>query len=880
LSKVVILEDSDQDGVADTRHVFADKLDFAHSLMPYNGGVLVGAKTKILFLKDTNGDHVADLQEVWFEGFQPAHAQMQIGNPCWGIDNWVYLNFGPGKVSSRKQPEVTVELPRKDFRFHPRTMEFGPDSGLGQFANTIDRWGQRYYGSNRNPIMTTFLSPSIIARNPYFMPENAAYDVADAGGDTRVFPLVEMNSNYRSHAGTHTAACGTTAYAGEFQSHDLQDSVFVCEPVGHLVTRSIVRPQGLKLRAERAQPDADFIASTDSWFSPSNLTNGPDGALYLSDMYRMWVEHPKFLPPEVAATLDSRAGEDRGRIYRIVPENASIRDFTPPQSNQDAVKLLSDPSSWRRFLGQRLLVEREAVDAVEKVRLLLEDGEQATTRLHALWTIDGLAALTTGDVIRGLSDDDVHVQLAGLQLSIQFIDTPDVFNTVFELAEADDVRVRLGAALSLAGSDVPAVADMLASLAIRDGEDPFFMSGLMTSLEKRSGSVLRRIVSRDEFTSAGNQQRIKLVRALASTIGARGDRDELSDLITTLAEAKPGSDWWVAAAASGLGDGLPRHRGDLGRVTLVSLLSQPPGWLADSVEKLRLVFERARFVAVDSSRTVVHRLPSIELLGYQPIDQVGDDLKQLLANDQPLEIQTACMQALSNQSVESTAPILLEQWPALSPTVRSVALEWLLRRVESTRMALEAMTVGKMATSSLSIDQRVRLLKHTDTSIRDMASHLFGGAVSANRSHVAKEYEKALAMSGSSAEGVKVFARTCANCHRFTGTGHNVGPDLTDLKNRSKVAILYEILDPNAKVEPSYTAYSVLTLDGTVFNGLVESETEEAIVLKMAEGKRQTIGRAEIDQFKVSDVSLMPEGIERDISLQNMADLLEYLTSK
>ncbi|MCA9047534.1 MAG: hypothetical protein KDA89_02330, partial [Planctomycetaceae bacterium] len=352
LSRIVLLEDTDNDGRMDQRTVFADALQFCHSLHPLMDGVLACAQTEILFLKDTDGDNVADVREVWFDGFEPAHPQMQIGCPQWGLDNHIYLTYAPGNIRCRRPGFETAEpvkLPRQDMRFDPLTMKFERISGLGQFGNTVDNDGHRFFSTNRNPIMVEMIPQPIADRNPFVSVSRRHADVGPSGGDTRVYPLVEMKSNWLAHAGTHTSACGVSAYRGQLWDDDFQHSVFACEPVGHLVTRSVVRPKPgtAELDAVRVRPNADFLAASDTWFRPASLRTGPDGAWYLADMYRMWVEHPKFLPPEIAARIDWRAGEDRGRIWRIVPDvsasassasaagaaaGASAR-FTPPQNN-------------------------------------------------------------------------------------------------------------------------------------------------------------------------------------------------------------------------------------------------------------------------------------------------------------------------------------------------------------------------------------------------------------------------------------------------------------------------------------------------------------------------------------------------------------------
>ena len=880
LSRIVLLEDSDHDGQVDRRHVFADGLSFAHSLMPWNDGLLVGAQTEILFLTDTDGDHVADVRRVLFDGFTPAHAQMQIGCPQWGIDNWIWLNYGSGDVASSENPDARIRMPQRDFRFHPRSMQFEADTGMGQYGNTIDRWGHRFYCTNRSPIITTLLAAAALKRNPHAVITKTQYNVGKSGGETRVYPLVDMKSNHLSHAGTHTSACGVTAYHGDLLDAEHAESVFVCEPIGHLVTRSIVEPHGIRLTARRARRKADFLASTDTWFRPVSLANGPDGALYLADMYRLWVEHPKFLPPEVVLRLDWRAGEDRGRVYRIVPKGKRARPFRTPETTQQVVALLEDPNGWRQFLGQRLLVERQHNDAVPLLRQLLRHGDLPTTRLHALWTLDGLESLEVADVNHDLNDIYQHVRRDAVRLAGPLLHHESVHQKIVERAADDDPRVRFQVVLALGNTDRPEATRLLAALALRDGHDSWFTDGLLTSTKTRSGAIVFALIADGEFASNGDAAKSRLLRKLAEVVGARGDIDELNSLLHTLTASPTEGVWWQAAILSGLGTGLPRHQGALCPVTLSQLMTRPPDQLATLIAPLRRIFEHNRLTAQDRSRSVADRVAAVGLLTYQPFAEAAPALEALLAGDQPADVRTACISALSANGSPAAAEIVLRRWTELVPSIRGTALTMLLRRVESIRLLLNGMSQGHIETSVLSIDQRVLLLKHSDEGIRTLATKLLGGAVSENRRAVVQEYQDALSLPGSPESGAAVFRRTCAQCHIVDGYGYKAGPDISDVRNRSRPALLYDILDPNAKVEPRFTAYTVVATDGRTFNGLIASESTDAVVLQMAEGKQQVIGRSEIDEIRSSSVSLMPEGVEKDVSVQEMADLLEFLAKR
>lgn len=882
LSRVVCLVDRDGDGQMDARHVFADGLTFAHSLMPYADGWLVCARTEILLLRDTDGDLQADERTVLFDGFTPAHPQMQIGNPRWGLDNQVYLNYAPGNVASAVRPADRVTLPRKDMRFDPGTMTFAADSGMGQYGNTIDRWGRRFYCTNRNPIITTLLTPEQMARNPFAPRLTGFYDVGRAGGDTRVYPLVDMKSNYLSHAGTHTSACGVTACTGGLFDGDFADSVFVCEPIGHLVTRSIVRADGVRLRADRAVARADFLASTDPWFRPSSLANGPDGALYLADMYRLWVEHPKFLPPEIAEQLDWRAGDDRGRIYRLRPTGKPLDAFAQPTSPVDDLQLLGSSHGWRRMLAQRRLVQRQAVVATEDLRSLT-GSTRAATRLHALWTLQGLQQLRPDEVVRGLRDDHPRVRESAMQLAAHWTADEAVLAAATALCEDADARVRFRLAVLLGDVADDVAVPQLVQLARSCEHAPLLVEGLLTATSRREIAVLRGLLEPDALGSESAAWKVDLLQRLSYGVAARGEERELSELLNLPAfDAVRAGDWrWQRAALlGGLADGLPRSRGEVGRVSLAALMQTPPESLRLPMVRLRGQLAEDLQVATDTEAALDTRLAAAECLAWLPFARTQPTFERLLTSAQPSPLQRRVVAALTRHagsSPDAASGLLLQQWEQLAPVSRELALPFLLRSTASTRTTLAAMQDGRLSPSALSIDQRVRLLKHRDPQLQTLAHQLFGGAVASDRAEVARRYRAAVDLPGNAAAGARVFARVCASCHKLGGTGYKVGPDLTDAMNRSRLALLHDILDPNSKVEPRFAACTIVTLDGRTMSGLLTSDTATSVELTMAGGRTVAVATDTIDDRVVSEKSLMPEGVEKDIDVQQMADLLTYL---
>ncbi len=321
LSRIVQLVDEDGDGRMDRSVVFADHVDNVQGLLPHDGGLIATTRTQILFLKDTDGDGKADVIKPLIKGFNPRHSQLQVSAPRWGLDGCVHFNNGldAKEIYPADKPADVTQLPGVNFKWDPRTDKITPTGGRGQYGGAFDDWGHHFYCSNRNPLMFTVMPYEAMLRNPHAGITQNYEDIAPAGADTRVFPLQITHTTADAHAGTNTACSGLGVYRGGLMP-ELRNNVFVPDPTGQLVTRYKVEPNGASLKATRVGDRTEFFRSSDEWCRPVNFTTGPDGAIYICDMYRRWIDHARFFPEEFVKSHDMRQGEDQGRIWRVVPK--------------------------------------------------------------------------------------------------------------------------------------------------------------------------------------------------------------------------------------------------------------------------------------------------------------------------------------------------------------------------------------------------------------------------------------------------------------------------------------------------------------------------------------------------------------------------------
>jgi len=321
LSRIQLLTDDDADGRMDKATTFADHMDNVQGLLPYNGGIIATTRSQILFLKDTNGDNVADEIKPLIKGFNPRHSQLQVSAPRWGLDGCVHFNNGldAKEIYPADAPDKIVDVPGSNFKWDPKTGVITPTGGKGQYGGAFDDWGHHFYCSNRNPVMFTAMPYEAMLHNPQAGITQNYEDIAPAGAETRVYPLKITHTTADAHAGTNTACSGLGVYRGQLMP-ELKNNVFVPDPTGQLITRYKITPNGSSMKATRVGDRTEFFRSSDEWSRPVNFTTGPDGAIYVCDIYRRWIDHARFFPEEFVKAHDMRQGENEGRIWRIVPK--------------------------------------------------------------------------------------------------------------------------------------------------------------------------------------------------------------------------------------------------------------------------------------------------------------------------------------------------------------------------------------------------------------------------------------------------------------------------------------------------------------------------------------------------------------------------------
>ncbi len=867
--RIRVLEDVDRDGVYDRATLFAENLSTPTGILTWRKGVLVTASPDVLYLEDTTGDGKSDRVEKLYSGFGEGNQQHRVNGLCWGLDNWVYLANGDsgGKVVSHKTGKI-VDIRGRDLRIRPDTGELETQAGQTQFGRNRDDWGNWFSCNNPNPIFHFVLEEHYLRRNPHLVPPVVKKNILV--GDTLVFPIGPIVSHcdpkYRPIGATprFTSACGTIVYRDTLFGPEYRDVTFTSEPVYNIVHARKLTPAGVTFASEKLQgATEEFFRSSDPWSRPTMLQTGPDGALYIADMVREVIEHPEWIDDEFEKTIDVHAGVQHGRIYRVIPQGTSRRpvpDFSR-LNTLALVDILNSPNGWQRDLAQRMLIWKNDDLAVPALRNLVSSATSERTRLQALCTLDGMQSLEAEVVRAALRDQHPEVRRQAIRLSEgRYADTENWREAYRSLLDGDSAFVHLQLAYTLGEVDTAWSADLLADLTLKIQEDPILVTAALSSLgQKNVGTVLRRLTSEERASPL----LIGKVTACATRYRETGAVANLLETISwNLRTMQLLREWF---------QGMGADSQQLEKFLNSASLSRLDSLLREGKASLRQL-------------SLEERAATLRLLGRRA-EQRNDDvqlLESFIEPQQPISLQLAAVRTLSETGLPTVPRLLTSNWESHGPTLRSEILETLLARPAWTRELLSLLEQKIVPVSSLAPAHRNQLQAHRDRGISEWANRLLG-AVSSNRNQVLMQFAQAVQLAQDNARdlsaGREVFGKKCAACHRLDQQGHAVGPDLTRLVNRAPDALLTAIIDPNRAVEAKYLQDQIVTTDGRVLAGLLTEETTNSVTLTGAEGKTVTLPREAIEILKGSSLSMMPDGLEQELTLGQMADLIHYVVN-
>lgn len=860
--RIRILEDRDDDGRYETATTFADQLLFPTGVQPWRDGAVVTLAGKIVWMQDQDADGVAEKSAVWFEGFAMDNEQLRANHPVLGPDGMIYVAGGlrGGKVRAVDARfagrDRELDLRDHDFCFDPDGGDWRAVMGNSQFGMTIDDFGRRIGCSNRNPAFTRIVDDAAVARDVLIAPRDAIDDVAKAGEASYVNPRTKAWTTSNLHAGQFSAACGVVA-PGWFGDAD-QDGewLLVCEPTGSLVQRQWIANVDGSWKSSRDPRTEEFLSSTDSWFRPVDIVAGPDHAVYISDMVRAVIEHPQWAPTELKDRPDTWDGSDQGRVWKIASEQLSA----PEPAGTPDVSWLGHSNPWLREMATQYFFEAESHAVADSMRGVIarSTSEPVAVARAAQW-LAARQSLDPPSLQRLLQHDHHRVVAVGISVIPAAVLQDQPWGP---LTGHEQAAVRLAVAARLAATtaaDTETIR-LLLVLAKRDGAGPA-ASKVLGSADSSLLAELSRLGAADQaiatpllthwWTRWAVDAAEDALRALVALASRLDDQRTVALL-----------DAWI--------------RGN--QITGAKRMSQQNVRAAigeDPLERLRGLSEK---VALDPGGS--GQIRSAAIRAAVVVGDLPKTFASLLNDEQPIEVRTVALSALFASDPLATCDRLADQLLTLPPALRATAIDLLVSRPDSTRWLLDRIESGAFRSSLPGPQVAKRLIGHRDTAIATRAKKLF--SISSDREALMARYRGSSRFGSDLTQadahrGKLVFAQACAVCHRIDDIGVNVGPDISDSRDKTPDILLASILDPNAAIDAAYFQYSALTSDGRILDGLLVDDRPEGVTLRRQGGENVFVPRSDLDQLQASGASLMPDGFERQINEDEMANLIAYL---
>lgn len=880
--RVKVLEDTDGDGKADKFTVFAEGLNIPSGIAVGYGGVWVANAPDILFLQDTDGDGKADKQEVVVTGFGRFDTHELPNSLTWGPDGWLYGLNGVFNQSRVEQKGKVFEFTCALFRIHPRTREFQVFC-----EGTSNPWGVAFDGEG-----SAFVSACVID-HLWHLTESGYYQ--RQGGPYP--PFTSIIGSIVKHKHQKAAYCGITYFDSDAYPDEYRRQLYMGNIHGGCINVDTLERDG---STYFARPRPDFLTANDAWFMPVAQKTGPDGCLYVLDWYDRYHCYQD-------AGRDPQ-GIDRlkGRLYRVRYKDTprAAKFDLAKESDEQLIERLGSPNVYFRELAQRLLAERSSPEvkaAIEK--RVLDNSVSRTARLHALWSLISSGALTSSFHHRLLDHEDSAfrawaVRAVGNQRKIDWVMVPKLH----ALARDKSPEVRLQLAIAATKQQSLEPMELLLEVLANSEQDKLIphivWQNLHPLLEDHTDELLKLIEARDlkkspalaammprmidrilsrknpdptpvagllKLLSSGPNANPVAAQKCLSLLAAKVASRELAG--GKLAELKP----LVADAVKSILDAGPQQPLYLDAALLAATWKDPTGLSA------------ATQLYVAKDQPVPRRIQALQSLVAAQADSLRESVGATLS-DHTLgtpELRGATLDALDRIDAPWVAELVLANYATLQPDVQPKAIVLLSSRVEWAHRLVDQVAVEKIPASALNLNQVRRLLALGDEPLAEKVRKHWGTVRTGrnpDREKVIGEIRNLVRRtSGDPLTGQAVFKKVCGQCHKIYGDGQEVGPDITSNGRNSFEQLLSNVLDPSLVIGAAYQARTVVTSDGRVLAGLLAEDNEQRIVLRQQGGKSEVIPRDEIEAIKVSELSLMPEDLEKQLKPQELVDLFAFL---
>ncbi|MBI0398453.1 c-type cytochrome [Cyclobacterium marinum] len=575
--RISILEDINGDGEMDKKTIYLDSLILPRALAIVSNGALVAENMALWWTQDLDGDLVADTKVLVDPDYAGSNLPEHAGNGLLrGIDNWYY------NAKSRFRYKL------KDQRWIKDSTEF-----RGQWGISQDNYGRLYYNYNWSPLHADLVPPNYFNRNL----NHSSTSGIDQGltSDREIFPVREnlaINRGYipgtldkRNRLKEFTSACSPFYYRGDGLPSQYSENVFICEPSGNLIKRNGIKDNEIFIQTSSPDQGRSVIASRDERFRPVSLTSGPDGALYITDMYRGLIQHAAYISSYLKAITINRKLElptHYGRIWRLTEKNQGNRSVQKLSElkHHELVHKLKHPNGWHRDMAQRLLVEKKDKNTVKILEELALDNKYPLAQIHALWTLEGMGRLDAKVIISLLEIDNSknpQVTIHALRLAEQFSSENSVYkevleNSLFKIVRSKNSAISLQLVLS-SGNFSPKFNFKVLLVVLEPMiDEPIFRDAALSSLYDHEFSFLQLLLEQKTWQNEGSSRAI-FIEMLATAICNKYEPSEMRKLVKILDNSPPSQDWKSLAIFRGMTVASSHHKSPLIRLPKAPLFT-------------------------------------------------------------------------------------------------------------------------------------------------------------------------------------------------------------------------------------------------------------------------------------------------------------------